>query len=138
MKKLILAVTIVFLLLSCGPSEKEKYEELFDDDNPLIGTWEKKFTTGSAFLVFIDDSTMYFDDTEEDPNNGVIYPYKFFDHTPVYENGDPSIWKIAIWLDVSTTPDFDSEKAPNAIFDYLSKEKIVVNPAGDRYTKIKK
>jgi hypothetical protein len=85
MKKLILAVTFVFLFLSCGPTEEEKYNELFDDDNPLIGTWEGGAiyadTGKQDNIVFIDDSTMYF--INDTARNGVIFTYEF-DQTLTY------------------------------------------------------
>jgi len=90
MKKLILAVTLVFLLLSCGPTEKEKYDALFDDDNPLIGTWEVpgqyiEAYTGKILpnpqLVFIDDSTVHFIDCDGKVD---VYNYEF-DRTPIYD-----------------------------------------------------
>jgi len=86
MKKLVVVTTLVFLLLSCGPSWQEKYDALFEGDNPLIGTWESEGqtfdgSTGKEItndqIVFIDDSTMYFRYYYNNPENEVIYTYAF-------------------------------------------------------------
>jgi len=61
----IFAFVIILGMSNCGQSEKEKYDELFDDDNPLIGTWESNDKDGdtgkpASSLIFIDDSTLHY------------------------------------------------------------------------------
>jgi len=96
MKKLIIAVTLVFLFLSCGPTEKEKYEALFDDDNPLIGTWE---LSGWRKIAFIDDSTVHFfiyDQTLQKWTDRLeVYTYEF-DRTPREPDGK---MKVTIFVE---------------------------------------
>jgi len=134
MKKLILAITFVFLLFSCGPTEKEKYEELFDDDNPLIGTWENE--RGEEQIVFIDDTTMYFTSPvfDDDPTYGTIYTYEF-DQTPIYvmyslfNLYDEPAMRIKIFIHDYHESIFEA--------DYLTNKKILFYHA-EPYKKIKK
>ena len=131
MKKILFPILVLAIILgmsNCGPTEKEKYEELFDDDNPLIGTWEWKFSNGSDFVVFIDDFSMYGYDTLGN-EDGTIYPYEF-DRTPV---PSPS------WMQGSTQMVISVKREKDTItYYYCPDNKTLYYDEYSTYIKIKK
>jgi len=107
----------IMLTMSC----KGDVEDLFEGDNPLIGTWD----SGIDQYVFIDDSTVHF--ITPILNRDDIYTYEF-DRTP-----NLGSMKITVFIKES------SGKIVNYYLGYnLSDKKIYNGQNNEIYTKIKK
>jgi len=135
MKKILFPILVLAIILGMSNCEqKDKYDDLFDDDNPLIGTWENKFGNGSEFIVFIDDSSMYeygiFDGIlDTSPDDAIRYHYDF-DRTPV---PSPS------WMQGSTEMVISVKREKDTItFYYCPDNKKIYYDEDSIYTKIKK